>query len=95
MKMTILDNVIKLLIKLTGQPLSHNYQETKKRLENCDPFEPSGLGYSQFNELLLTLGYDRVTKDFFKWVFGDEAVIASFENLEQGVDKFCLIKHIT
>ena len=86
--MTILDDIIKLLVKLTGQPLSHNYQETKKRLENCDLFEQGGLGYSQFNELLLTLGYDRVTKDFFKWVFGDEAVIESFENMEQGVDKF-------
>jgi hypothetical protein len=89
--MTILDDIIKVLIKLTGQPLSHNYQEQelKERLGNCDPFNQGDLGYSQFNELLLTLGYDRVTKDFFKWVFGDEAVIASFENLKQGVDKFC------
>jgi hypothetical protein len=92
--MTILDDIIRFLIKLTGQPLSQNYQEQelKERLGNCDPFNQGELGYSQFNELLLTLGYDRVTKDFFKWVFGDfgdEAAIASFENLEQGVDKFC------
>ncbi|MBE9170259.1 hypothetical protein IQ238_22990 [Pleurocapsales cyanobacterium LEGE 06147] len=83
------DKTIKLLIELTGQPLSDNKQKFKQYLENNNLFNQGDLGYSQFNELLLTLGYDRVTKDFFKWVFGDEAVIASFENLEQGVDKFC------
>jgi hypothetical protein len=89
--MTILDNIIKLLTKLTGQPVSHNYQEQELKAYqgNCDTFNQGELGYSQFNELLLTLGYDRVTKDFFKWVFGDEAVIDSFENMEQNVDKFC------
>ena len=87
--MTVLDNIFKQLIKLTGQPLSDDEQKLKGHLENNNFFNQGGLGYSQFNELLLTLGYDRVTKDFFKWVFGDEAVIASFENLEQGVDNFC------
>ncbi|MEL7079474.1 MAG: hypothetical protein AAGM46_26595 [Cyanobacteria bacterium J06582_2] len=86
--MTILDEVIELCIELTGQPLSDKEQEPKKYLRDCDPFNQGDLGYSQFNELLLTLGYDRVTKDFFKWIFGDEAVIKSFDDLEQGVDKF-------
>lgn len=86
--MTILDDVIKLCIELTGQPLSDKEQKPKKYLRDCDPFNQGDLGYSQFNELLLTLGYDRVTKDFFKWIFGDEAVIKSFDDLEQGVDKF-------
>jgi hypothetical protein len=91
--MTTLDDIIKLLTKLTGQPVSHNYQEQEQELKahqgNCDTFNQGKLGYSQFNELLLTLGYDRVTKDFFKWVFGDKAVIDSFENMEQKVDEFC------
>lgn len=86
--MTILDDIIKLCIELTGQPLSDKEEKLKKYLRDCDPFNQGDLGYSQFNELLLTLGYDRVTKDFFKWVFGDEAVIKSFDDLEQGVDKF-------
>jgi hypothetical protein len=90
--MTILDDVINLCTKLTGQPLFDQEQKLKECLRNCDPFNQGDLGYSQFNELLLTLGYDRVTEDFFKWVFGDEAVdevvIESFENMEQGVDKF-------
>ena len=86
--MTILDDIIKLCIEFTGQPLSDKEQKLKKHLRDCDPFNQGDLGYSQFNELLLTLGYDRVTKDFFKWVFGDEAVIKSFDDLELGVDKF-------
>lgn len=91
--MTTLDDIIQLLTKLTGQPVSHNYQKQEQELKehrvNYDPFNQRELGYSQFNELLLTLGYDRVTKDFFKWVFGDEAVIASFEDMKEKVDDFC------
>lgn len=86
--MTVLNNIFEQLTKLTGQPTSGNEQKLKENLQNNNFFNQGGLGYSQFNELLLTLGYDRVTKDFFKCFFGDEAEISSLENLKQGVEKF-------
>ncbi len=86
--MTVLNDIFEQLIKLTGQTIADNEQKLKENLEDNNFFNQGGLGYSQFNELLLTLGYDRVTKDFFKCFFGDEAEIASLENLEQGVEKF-------
>ncbi len=94
-------DTIEQIVKLTGQALSdgysknENYQKLKKSLESCnlfdsndDEYSQSGIGYSQFNELLLTLDYDRVTKDFFVWLFGNDAVISDFESLELGVEKF-------
>jgi len=54
----------------------------------------SGLGYSQLNELLLLLGFDRVTHAFFQFLrdgaveYVDGGAIASFEQLEEGVDRF-------
>ena len=86
--MTTLDNIFEQLPKLTGQPISGNEQKLEENLANIKYFNQGGLGYSQFNELLLTLGYDRVTKDFFKYLFGDEAEISSLEKLKQGVEKF-------
>lgn len=54
----------------------------------------SGLGYSQLNELLLLLGFDRVTHAFFQFLidgttqYQDGAAIASFKQLEDGVARF-------
>jgi hypothetical protein len=56
--------------------------------------EGSGLGYSQLNELLLLLGFDRVTHTFFQFLidgtteYTDGAAIGTFEQLEMGVDRF-------
>ena len=94
--MTKLDDIFKQLPKLTGQPISGDKEKLKENLKNNSFFNQGGLGYSQFNELLLTLGYDRVTKGFFKYLLGKEAEISSLEKLEisnleklkQGVEKF-------
>ena len=57
-------------------------------------FQGGGLGYSQFNELLLLLGYDRVSEVFFQFLVGgtvDLHTHASLEPLKQfrtGVDNF-------
>ena len=62
-----------LLEALTGQrpPLP-------PALDVLPSFPESGLGYSQLNELLLLLGYDRVTHSFFfsissRWYAGVQA----------------------
>ena len=57
-------------------------------------FEGAGIGYSQFNELLLLLGRDRVSPSFFRFLVdgateyeGGEAV-ESLQALREGVDRF-------
>jgi hypothetical protein len=50
-------------------------------------FPPDGIGYGQFNELLLALGYDRVSRDFFRYIFGSDGV-RTFQALRKGVDAF-------
>ena len=53
-----------LLEALTGQipPLAQEFCEVAPQ------FPAGGLGYSQLNELLLLLGYDRVTQAFFQFL---------------------------
>src|SRR5689334_9472556 len=56
-------------------------------------FPSSGLGYSQLNELLLMLGYDRVTHAFFQFLVDDTldyrpgSSIRSIEAFREGVDR--------
>ncbi len=77
-----------LLEDLTGQrpPLNQ-----APNLVPC--FPAGGLGYSQFNELLLLLGYDRVTHAFFQFLvdgtleYQPGCAIQSIEKLETGVER--------
>jgi hypothetical protein len=54
----------------------------------------SGLGYSQLNELLLLLGFDRVSYAFFQFLvdggteYQDGASFRSFDQLEAGIERF-------
>jgi len=75
-----------LLIDLTGQkapPLDAPEM----------PFPSTGLGYSQFNETLLRLGYDRVSTSYFQYLVDGEieyqprAEIRNLEELAQGVKR--------
>jgi len=54
--------------------------------------ENLNLGLSQFNELLLLLGLDRVNIDFFKYLTNNDgdgvSSIHSIDDLKRGVDKF-------
>ena len=77
-----------LLEALTGQrpPLS-------PALDVLPSFPEGGLGYSQLNELLLLLGYDRVTHSFFQFLVDDTLEyrpgcgLRSIEDLEVGVER--------
>ena len=42
--------------KLTGQNVP--FEGKKDVISSIDPFSKGGIGYSQLNEILLTLGYD-------------------------------------
>src|SRR5919106_4649651 len=75
-----MNDMVPWIEKLTGQtaPLSGF---------PCGSFPTGGIGYGQFNELLLALGYDRVSRGFFRYIFGsDEA--RTFRDLRIGVDGF-------
>lgn len=85
------DTLRAILTDLTGQepPFKRDLDgDTESRLAG------SGLGYSQLNELLLLLGYDRISPGFFQFlVDGTAAYVpnAAFHSLHavrQGVDNF-------
>lgn len=78
-----------LLEALTGQipPLAEEFSEV------APLFPAGGLGHSQLNELLLLLGYDRVTQGFFQFLvdgsleYQPGAELPSIEALEEGIDR--------
>lgn len=82
-----------LIEKLVGEraPLGSVLPDTSIRL--LSPGE-SGLGYSQLNELLLLLGFDRVTHSFFQYLVDgtvEHAPVATLSSLtafENGVNRF-------
>jgi len=54
---------------------------------SCRSFPSGGIGYGQFNELLLALGYGRVSKDFFRYIFESDEV-PTLRALRTGIDGF-------
>jgi hypothetical protein len=85
------DKICAILNDLTGEPPRF----PKKLGANVQKLlEGSGIGYSQFNELLLLLGYDRVSASFFRFLVdghtdyeGGEG-LGSLEALRSGVERF-------
>jgi hypothetical protein len=73
------------LEQFTGQRIP--FKENKGLLTEHEPFSSGGIGHSQLNELLLTLGYDRVSTPFFEYCFGAGSV-DSYESFQKGVEKF-------
>jgi hypothetical protein len=79
-----------LIEKLTGQKVP--LEENISILSSLQP-DALELGYSQFNELLLFLGYDRISRSFFQFLvdgtldYKHGAVINSLSELEKRVNK--------
>jgi hypothetical protein len=84
--------LIEILEQLAGQPAP---------IVNTAPLEATrllqdggGLGYTQFNELLLLFGFDRVSASFFQYLvdgsltYETGSAIESLERLRNGVDRF-------
>jgi hypothetical protein len=70
-----------LLEKLTGQPVPIQHPEAVEQI--CKALtEGKKIGYSQFNELLLSLGYDRVNNTFFYFLCDHETFIAELDIYE-------------
>jgi hypothetical protein len=85
------EKLLELIQKLVGEPISVDcYRFNELR------FFDNGnvLGYSQFNEILLLLGFDRITQSFFQFLVDQEIVydrgsaIRSLTQLEKGVTAF-------
>lgn len=70
--------LIDVIQQFTGQPVP--IEGMKKFVEDKVSLAGS-MGYSQVNELLLSLGYDRVTRDFFCFFTEDKNEIPSIEAL--------------
>ena len=55
------------------------------------------IGYSQFNEILLLLGFDRVSSSFFQYIvdgsieYKEGAAIELMNNFQQGVERFIVL----
>ncbi len=85
-------DIKRLLQNLTGQkiPFDKDTPIAAVRLFN----NKIGLGFSQLNELLLYMGYDRVTSAFFQYIVDEsteykhKSEISSFEAFEKSVDRF-------
>ena len=86
-------SILTLIERLTGQdcPLSCDVPEGAAKLLSEGG---GGLGHSQFNELLLSLGYDRVTHSFFRFLVDGQTeyvsgtALRSMQQLEEGVARF-------
>lgn len=86
------DLLRELIEKLTGQPATIETNILEAAASALDT--GMGLGGSQFNELLLLMGYDRVEPEFFQYLAeglvsdSQGASLKSFNDLEQGVERF-------
>lgn len=89
--MTILKDILPFFEQLAGQSAN----EIGEDYLNIEVFESGlGIGYSQFNEILLLLGFDRISPFFFQYLsegnwFEDIATpIRSIPQLKEGVERF-------
>lgn len=91
--MELRDQIVTLLTKLVGEdpPIEPEH------FDKCESlFNSGGVGYSQFNELLLLFGYDRINRPFFSYLADNNnksnsntpEVIKSIEELEKGITRF-------
>ncbi len=84
--MASLEEVVSLVEKLAGQRVP--FVGNLAMLQAHDPFAHGGIGCSQLNELLLTLGYDRVTPAFFRYLFKGKSTVTSYGQLAEGIEQF-------
>src|SRR6266487_1383494 len=92
--MDLAENIFELIEKLTGQecPLAGRKVPGIAAELLGDP--KRGIGHGQFNELLLTLGYDSISLSFFQYLVNEKteyqsgAAFHSIDELRAGVDRF-------
>lgn len=80
------DKVFELIEDMTGQAIP--FSQNKVKFITEPPFGNDGIGYSQLNELLLTLGYDRIELSFFEYLFENKSTVDSIDAFESGIRMF-------
>jgi hypothetical protein len=85
------EKIKSLIQKLVGETITVEC----KRFDELNFFENGTvIGYSQFNEILLLLGFDRITQSFFQFLvdqkveYRHSSAIGSISQLEAGVTEF-------
>ncbi len=67
---------------------------SKSKKEEINKLGDNEIGYSQFNEVLLLLGFDRVSPDFFQYLvngateYEEGSAIKTMNDFQQGVERF-------
>ena len=84
--MKTMEKVFVSIEDLTGQSIP--FQDNKSKFLDHEPFNSAGIGHSQLNELLLTLGYDRMELGFFRYLFGRRSTVNSYADFAEGIIKF-------
>lgn len=90
--MSPLEELRQILERLAGQRAPFTTPIPDRVADLLQPSE--GLGYSQLNELLLLMGFDRITKAFFQYLidgtttYSDGAAFRTLEELAKGVERF-------
>jgi hypothetical protein len=88
------DEILHLIQELTGQDCPLPERSVPKTVADLLNDRGAGLGHSQFNELMLSLGYDRVTHAFFQYLVDEKteyrsgSSLHSIDDLKTGVDRF-------
>lgn len=91
---SVADEYKKVIEDLTGQPIPLPSSTPRLAAEVLSSRLSRGLGYSQFNELLLYLGYDRVSHAFFQFLvdgtteYKSRATLKSLSQVRTSVDEF-------
>lgn len=75
--------IASLLETLTGQPCNRSEAFDRLPLKA----EKLNLGYSQFNEIMLLVGLDRINRPFFDFLFDGKDTIETVQHLDKGVQK--------
>lgn len=92
--MELTDRIFELIVKLTGQEQPLPGRKVAKVAVDLLINPTRGLGHGQFNELLLDLGYDRVSHSFFQYLvdqtteYRSGTAFHSIEEIEAAVDRF-------
>lgn len=82
------------LVKLAGQQAPLKARLPAAACSLLDPIHSGGLGLTQINELLLLLGFDRVSPTFFQYLVDGttqpqpESRVSSLDQLREGVARF-------
>jgi hypothetical protein len=88
---------LKEVIPLFERLVDGKANEIDEQSSEIQLFHGNGIGYSQFNEILLLLGFKRVSYEFFQYLadgrynYKPDTSIESVEQLKYGIERFIIL----